>query len=107
MFDNRKSRRYDLRLPLELVKAGGAPITTRGETRNVSSGGVLFASDTAVDVGQPIEYFISLPPMPNQPAVRIRCLGKVLRLAKGHTTRNGDLHRVEVAATMDRYEFIR
>ena len=108
MIDNRKNRRYDLRLPVELVRAGGEQVSNLGETRNVSSGGVLFTSDAPVDVGQPIEYLISLPPGPNREArVRLRCLGKVLRLVQSDSKPGNGSHHVGVAATMERYEFVR
>jgi hypothetical protein len=108
VIDNRKNRRYDLRLPVELVRAGGEQVSNLGETQNVSSGGVLFTSDAPVDVGQPIEYLISLPPGQNREArVRLRCLGKVLRLVQNDNKPGNGTHRVGVAATMERYEFLR
>ncbi len=108
MIDNRKNKRYDLRLPVELVRAGGEHVSNHGETQNVSSGGVLFTSDAHVDVGQPIEYLISLPPGPNREArVRLRCLGKVLRLVKGAAAQESGRSNIGVAATMERYEFLR
>lgn len=108
VIDNRKNRRFDLRLPVELVRAGGEQVSNLGETQNVSSGGVLFTSDAQVDVGQPIEYLISLPPGPNRQArVRLRCLGKVLRLHRADARPDPDPPSVAVAATMERYEFLR
>lgn len=70
-----------------------------GETRNVSSGGVLFSdpSETMV-IGQPIEYMISLPTGSSVGEVRIRCLGKVVRLDEAMNA---------VAVTLERYEFVR
>ena len=51
-----------------------------GETKNLSSSGVLFTSNAAVAVGEPIEYFITFPKQPNSRAeVRLRCVGTVLR----------------------------
>jgi hypothetical protein len=108
VIDNRKNKRFDLRLPVELVRAGGEQISNLGETQNVSSGGVLFTSDARVDVGQPIEYLISLPPGSNRQArVRLRCLGKVLRLHRTDARPDPDPSSMAVAATMERYEFLR
>ena len=100
MIENRRTKRYELRLPIELVKAGGTRVSLTGETRNLSSGGVLFSSDAHIDVGEPIEYYISLPTGANpQGGVRLRCLGKVMRLEQGKPS--------ALAVTLERYEFIR
>lgn len=93
---------------MELVRAGGEQISNHGETQNVSSSGVLFTSDARVDVGQPIEYLISLPLGPNREArVRLRCLGKVLRLQRSDSRPEPGPSSMVVAATMERYEFLR
>ncbi len=97
MIEQRKNQRFDLRLPLELLR-GEAHAKTVGETRNVSSSGVLFTSGAPVEVGEPIEYLITFPKAPGSKAeVRLRCVGKVLRNDPEAT----------FAATLERYEFIR
>jgi PilZ domain len=97
--EQRKSRRFDLRLPFELLRSGSRPLSERGETRNLSSVGVLFHSDASLRIGEPVEYMITLPskPGPADAGVRIHCLGKVVRFTKS----------TEVAATLERYEFVR
>ncbi len=108
VIDHRRHRRYELRLPVELIRAGKMQVSNRGETENVSSGGVLFISDARVDVGESIEYLISLPRGTGQGAsVRLRCLGKVLRLEQHEPPYENGTLCVGVAATMERYEFIR
>ena len=72
----------------------------RETTRDISSGGVCFRSPNAVEVGTRIEYLITLSG--NNPPVRIRCLGKVLRSPK-----NSVEGVFEVAMTMERYQFLR
>ena len=95
--EQRKNQRFDLRLPLEIVRTGAVPKTV-GETRNMSSSGVLFTSAAPVDIGQPIEYLITLPKAPSARAeVRLRCVGKVVRSEE----------ETRFAATMERYEFVR
>lgn len=97
VIEQRKNQRFDLRLPFELVRAGAHP-KSLGETRNVSSTGVLFKSEATVEVGQPIEYLITFPKSPGSRAeVRLKCVGKVLR---------GDQEAM-FAATLERYEFVR
>src|ERR1700676_1066092 len=94
--EQRKNKRFELRLPLEIV---GANPHVNGETRNVSSAGVLFTSTTPVPVGEPIEYLITFPKTPGvRTEVRLRCVGKVVR---------EDMDMSEFAATLERYEFLR
>ena len=98
--EQRKHQRFDLRLPFEIV--GGEVRVSRsaasGETRNVSSCGVLFASKAAMSIGESIEYTITLPKAPGTRIdVRLRCIGKVVRYDTP----------TQIAATMERYEFVR
>ena len=79
MTEQRKHQRFDLRLPFQIVGSGKS-VKTTGETKNVSSAGVLFTSQTPVAVGEPIEYVITFPKAPgSRSEVRLRCVGKVLR----------------------------
>jgi len=96
--EQRKAQRFDLRLPVELVRGGSRSLSDVGETRNLSSVGVLFHSDARLKIGEPVEYLITLPTSPhNGDQVQIHCLGKVVRFAR----------KTEVAATLERYEFVR
>lgn len=102
MIEQRKNQRFDLKLPIEFLRPGATPKSAGdkalGETKNVSSSGVLFSTPTPVEVGEPIEYLITFPKAPGSRAeVRIRCVGKVLRNEVAET----------FAATLERYEFIR
>jgi len=96
--EQRKAQRFDLKLPLELIRGGSEPLSQHGETKNLSSSGVLFQSGATLRIGEPLEYLITLPtsPVPGI-QVRLRCVGKVVRLAES----------AEVAATLERYEFLR
>jgi len=95
--DQRKAIRFELRLPLELVRTRSVLEPHLAETKNLSSNGVLFAGDIDVPVGATIEYLITLPVAEKQRQVRLRCMGKVVR-------RDGNNC---VAATLERYEFLR
>lgn len=92
MNEQRRNRRFNLKFPLELLRAGASVMHLNGETRNVSSGGVLFQAHEPVPVGEPIEYQITLPQ-----DVRLKCVGKVIRSDRDDT----------FAATLERYEFVR
>lgn len=97
MIEQRKHQRFDLRLPFEIVR-GETPSKAVGETKNVSSSGVLFTSDGPVTVGEAIEYLITFPRVPGSKSeVRLRCAGKVLRNDPEDA----------FAATLERYEFVR
>jgi PilZ domain len=97
MTEQRKSQRFDLRLPFEILGKESAQF--EGETMNVSSRGVLFTTPEPVEVGDSIEYAITLPKTPgSRMGVRLRCMGKVVR---------NDESAAAFAATLERYEFVR
>ncbi len=110
MSEQRRTKRFQLNLPVELVKTGSIPVHLTGETHNMSSGGVLFTSQSLMEVGDPIEYLVTLPSTVSGAGtqVRIRCMGKVTRTE----TREEAVELVSerpyrIAATLERYEFIR
>jgi hypothetical protein len=102
--EQRRSKRFDVKLPVRLIRNGLRSISGNGETKNLSSGGVLFNSDTRIDIGEPVEYLISLTP---EGGVDLHCLGKVMRLDGGEGARLEPAMPFEVAATLERYEFVR
>jgi len=97
MIEQRKHQRFELRLPFEVVR-NGSPLNVRGETKNLSSAGVLFTADGLLPLGESIEYVITLPRTPGaRKDVRLRCVGKILREDAASA----------FAATLERYEFLR
>lgn len=96
MKEQRKAQRFDLRLPFELVRGGSVQGAQLGETKNISSVGVLLDSTKELEPGESVEYVITLPSASELDRVRIRCLGKVVRCGES-----------ELAATLERYEFVR
>jgi len=82
------------------MQIGERRINRAERTRDISSGGVCFVSADEVAVGERVEYVITLSGA--NPPVRIRCLGKILRVVK-----LDGVDPFEVAATMERYQFIR
>jgi hypothetical protein len=102
--EQRRTRRFQLELPLSITRAGAEAVAVPGFTKNISSSGVLFISGAAPDLGGPIEYVITLNREGPQP-VNLRCVGKVVRSERTHAR---DAHRAfQVAATLERYEFVR
>ncbi len=107
MVEQRKSKRFNIKAPVRIVRSGLRPLIGDGETRNLSSAGVLFVSDTKVDVGEAIEYVITLSQGGEPNLVNLHCLGKVTRMElPSPPTENGN-GPFEVAATLERYEFVR
>ncbi len=100
MVEQRRYKRFDINVPVKLVRNGIRPVSAVGETRNLSSGGVLFSTDLRVEIGEPIEYEIVLCASDGS-AVTLHCLGKVTRLDQ-----NGG-GKFQIAATLERYEFVR
>jgi hypothetical protein len=97
MIEQRRNQRFELKLPFEVIQ-DGANSKTKGETRNLSSSGVLFTAPAAMSVGDPIEYSITLPRAPGaRTDVRLRCIGTILRADA----------EAAFAATLERYEFVR
>ena len=95
--EQRKNQRFELNLPFEIIRSG-TNTKLVGETKNVSSSGVLFTSGASVGIGEPIEYVITFPkPAGSRSEVRLRCVGKVVR----------EDAESKFAATLERYEFVR
>jgi hypothetical protein len=102
----RKTKRFDMKLPVEVVRRSFHPVSGFGQTKNISAGGVLFDANIEVEVGEPLEYIITFPSHPmNGGSVNLRCLGKVVRAEP--TSGGPDGHGTLVAATLERYEFVR
>jgi len=91
-----------LQLPVAVTRNGTERIMQTGLTKNISSGGVLFTAEKEPDIGVSIEYVITLG-APSDQSVGLRCIGKVMRANPSHS---GELP-YEIAATLERYEFIR
>lgn len=108
MTEQRRSRRFEVRLPLKIVRTGLLPSSGNGETRNLCSRGVLFASDVEVDIGESVEYVIAMPSGTEAPwPVNLRCLGKILRFDRTWTDPEDADRPFRMAASIERYEFMR
>lgn len=103
MVEQRKAKRFTLNLPVAVTRAGSQRTAQAGFTLNISSGGVLFTSGTELAIGYPIEYVITLA----DTSVNLRCMGKVMRNERVTDSQLHDGPSYEVAATLERYEFLR
>jgi PilZ domain len=100
--EKRATRRFSLRLPVELNSTGTTGSPQIAHTRDVSARGICFYLDTPVATGSAIEFTLTLPPeITLTESIRVRCKGKVVRVDE-HL---GDT-KVPVAAVIDEYEFL-
>ena len=99
--EQRRTRRFELQLPLSITRSGAERVVLPGFTRNISSSGVLFTMSGEPDLGGPIEYVIVLNRDGPQ-SVSLRCMGKVLRADPDEESTS-----FQIAATLERYEFVR
>jgi hypothetical protein len=104
--EQRRTRRFQLRLPLSITRSGAERVIFPGLTQNISSSGVLFIAEREPYLGGPIEYVIALNHEGPQ-AVSLRCMGKVLRADRVCANPDADGTSFQVAATLERYEFVR
>ena len=106
MIEQRKAKRFDLKLPVEVVRKSFLPVSSVGETKNMSATGVLFYAPLQAEPGDPLEYIITFPTHSiDGGSVNLRCLGKVVRLETNGSLEDGA--PVLVAVTLERYEFVR
>ena len=104
--EQRRTRRFKLQLPLSVTRSGTERVVVAGLTKNISSSGVLFTSEAEPDIGGPIEYVITLNHDGTQ-SVTLRCIGKVVRSDRLVALGDEERHSFQIAATLERYEFVR
>jgi hypothetical protein len=99
----RATRRFSLRLPVEVKYSTDTVRQARAHTRDVSSRGICFYFDTLIEPGSDIEFTMTLPPeITLTESIRVRCKGKVVRV----DTAAGPSGKVGIAATIQHYEFV-
>jgi PilZ domain len=100
--EQRKSRRFLIQLPVivrwvveNLIEEAAS------ETQDVSSGGLRFYLPNAPKSGSALEILLTFPYLVPSAPVLVRCRGRVVR-----TSLKGS-DKVEVMASIERFEFIR
>lgn len=102
--EKRRARRFPMTLPVALKVEVAEHKETTVQTRDVSSSGVLFEFASPIEVGTALEFVLTLPEeITKGSSVRIKCMGKVVRVDRGQA----ENRRVGIAATIERYEFLR
>lgn len=103
--EKRRAKRFPMRLPVAVKVDKQRPDKQVVETRDVSSSGVYFEFDNPLEVGSALEFLLTLPePITKGSPVRIQCIGKVVRVERNHSGGGG---HTGIAATIERYEFVR
>jgi hypothetical protein len=79
-----------------------------GLTKNISSSGVLFTAGGSTDLNGAIEYIITLNHTDGE-TVSLRCMGRVVRAdpIRSAAASGSEPPVYQVAATLERYEFVR
>lgn len=99
----RSTRRFSLRLPIEVKYAGDSFTQAKAHTRDVSSRGICFYFDSPLQVGSDLEFTLTLPPeITLTESIRVRCKGTVVRV-ENPAAPGG---KMGIAATIQHYEFV-
>ena len=96
--DKRMARRFTLQLPVAVLDRGREEIAS---TRDISSRGICFYTETRLEAGAEVELTLTLPPeITMTDAIQVHCKGKVVRVEE---LPNGKL---AVAAQINQYQFM-
>src|SRR6266851_3963939 len=99
--ERREARRFTMNLPMRVLPREAKGHELDAQTRDVSYRGLYFLTDANFEIGNEIEFVITLPQQVTQSGdVNIRCF--VMFVGIEHTE-NG---RVGIAAKIARYEFV-
>ena len=100
--DKRATRRFSLRLPIDVSYQDGASHQRNAITRDVSARGICFYVDSPIGEGSEIEFTLTLPPeITLTESIHVRCKGKVVRADQAD-----EKGQLSVAAVIDEYEFL-
>lgn len=100
--EKRAMRRFALQLPVTVTATSGEKIDATAETRDVSSNGICFYCDSAMERESAIEFVLTLPAeITMTEALSVRCRGTVVRV-EGREAGG----KFAIAAAIDSYEFV-
>jgi c-di-GMP-binding flagellar brake protein YcgR len=97
--DLRNAVRFPLQLPVTLKTSTEEH---RAQTIDISAGGILFRTETDLEVGSVIEFTVAMPGdvLGSDRDVLVRCQGRVVRCSEESSGRS-------VAVVIDEYKFER
>ena len=95
-------RRFTLQLPVTVTAKSGERLEATAESRDVSSHGICFYCDAALEPESAIEFTLTLPTeITMTEPLQVRCSGQVVRVE--NSSGSG---KFAVAAAIDNYEFV-
>jgi hypothetical protein len=96
--DKRMARRFSLQLPVAVRDRGREELAS---TRDISSRGICFYTETRLETGAEVDFTLTLPPeITMTEAIQVNCKGKVVRV---EDLPNGKL---AIAAQINQYQFM-
>ena len=97
--DLRNAVRFPLHLPVTLKTSTAEH---RAQTIDISAGGILFRTETEVEVGSVVEFAVAMPGdvLGSDRDVLVSCQGRVVRCSEESSGRS-------VAVVIDEYKFER
>ena len=99
--EKRAIRRFALQLPVTITGKSGRKMRATAESRDVSSHGICFFCDSAIEPETPIEFTLTLPSeITMSEPLSVHCTGKVVRIERQ------EANRFAVAAAISDYEFL-
>ncbi|MGC2210330.1 MAG: PilZ domain-containing protein [Candidatus Korobacteraceae bacterium] len=100
--EKRAMRRFMLQLPVTVTAKSGERLVATAESRDVSSHGICFYCDAALEPESKIEFTLTLPTeITMTEPLKVRCSGRVVRVE--NSSGSG---KFAVAAAIDDYEFV-
>ena len=96
--EKRTARRFNLQLPVSIRDKN---MQMTASTRDISSRGICFYTETKMEAGSEVEFTLTLPPeITMTEAIQVHCKGKVVRVEE---ITGG---RVAIAAQINQYQFM-
>ncbi len=100
--EKRAIRRFPLQLPVTVNTTSGGQVEAMAESRDVSSHGICFYCDRALERNSAIEFTVTLPTeVTMTEPISVRCSGTVVRVEN-----NEGGSKFAVAAAINSYEFV-
>jgi len=100
--EKRAIRRFALELPVTVTARSGESLQATAKTRDVSSHGICFYCDSAMEHDSAIEFTLTLPKeVTMTESLSVHCRGRVMRVDG-----NSENGKFAIAAAIDSYEFV-
>ncbi|HVO64309.1 MAG TPA: PilZ domain-containing protein [Terriglobales bacterium] len=100
--ERRSRQRFEFQLPVS-IRVNGSDREEPGFTQDLSARGTLLYTDCSVGVGSAVELTLMMPSeITLAESMRVRCRGKILRVAERDAVKN----RIGLAVELLSYEYL-